>query len=118
MIFKNLTNKYILQVKRTPFRLAMITGSSIAFTGDIMCQFIEYKKYGKPYDIKRSMNYGLCRFFMAPQIFIWYRKLNILKYGINKMIIDQIIFSPYHIFFVLSYMSFINNGNYKEWKKI
>jgi len=108
--------------QRHPVLTGIATTTSIAICGDTASQFISQKYHHRPFrwDFGRTVKFGICGFFFAPQMVLWYRNLNRALPGksavnvVKRLCTDQLVFASYSCAFYLSSCCILDGGTMQE----
>ena len=132
----NLLQKYSYYLARNPLRTKMTTSGTIAFFGDIMCQYMENSiyhlvKFNLEYQItkdKQKWNWTRTRnftlmgtFFSAPLLHLHFSKLlpwvspqMSMRGCVKKLFVDQLIVAPLFMAGWFTAISFIDGKPFRK----
>ncbi|CAG9110685.1 hypothetical protein JYU34_011068 [Plutella xylostella] len=119
---RGLFKLYQNALNRRPYLMQAVQAGTLMGAGDIISQTLIEKKSFKDYEIKRTLQFSSIGFFVGgPALRIWYGILN--KYigasgktvALKKVFIDQFIFAPAFLLFLLGAVGTLQG---KSWRVV
>ncbi|KAM3966876.1 mitochondrial inner membrane protein Mpv17-like isoform 1-T3 [Aphomia sociella] len=122
MRFRNIFKLYQQALARRPYLVQAVQAGTLMGAGDIISQTIIEKTKLKEIDYKRTLQFSSIGLFVGgPALRLWYGILN--KYigssgksvVLKKVFVDQLVFAPAFLFFILSAVGTMQG---KTWENV